>query len=414
MFEKSRRKIVASIMAVLALLWIGTLAVIYGSSYHEVLNRNRELLERHVMTYVPGPPYGSSRHFDGARVYGAGSPPFADMSVFRLSTFYSVVFDRDENVMEIKNTPEAVYSDDSLENLARQAMESGREAGVTGSLVYRVADRGDYTLVAFMDNTIIQESMTTLFRYTLIFGGCAMAALFFLAVYLAGKIVTPLEQSYQKQKQFISDAGHELKTPVAIVSANAELLSREIGRNQWLSNIQYETGRMGVLVGQLLELARTEDVAVLMEPVDMGRLVCGETLPFESIAYEKGCMLCCDVEGFFLVKGNSAQLKQLTAILLDNAVRHCRQGGEVAVSLQRERNDAVLSVTNEGDEISDDVKEQIFERFYRADGSRNSEGNHYGLGLAIAKAIAEAHHGKIAVRCCDGRVEFTVRIPLVR
>ena len=111
-----------------------------------------------------------------------------------------------------------------------------------------------------MDNRIINESMNTLLRYTIIFGSITITVMFFLAVYLAKRIVKPLEESYQKQKQFISDAGHELKTPIAVVNANAEMLQRDIGENQWLANIQYENERMRLLVGQLLELARTENV----------------------------------------------------------------------------------------------------------------------------------------------------------
>ena len=118
-------------------------------------------------------------------------------------------------------------------------------------------------------------------------GAAALVVLFFLARYLAGKIVSPLEESYLSQRQFISDAGHELKTPVAVINANLELLSREIGGNQWLSNIQYENERMSALVIQLLELARAENVTPQMESLDLSRLVYGETLPFESVAYEK-------------------------------------------------------------------------------------------------------------------------------
>lgn len=147
-----------------------------------------------------------------------------------------------------------------------------------------------------MDNTIMEESVSTLFRYTLIFGGIAMVLFLFLSIFLAKKIVTPLEESYKKQKQFISDAGHELKTPVSVVSVNAELLSREIGDNQWLSNIQYENQRMGLLVSQLLQLARTENVLPQMERIDFSHLVIGESLPFESVAFEQGLVLKCEIE----------------------------------------------------------------------------------------------------------------------
>lgn len=268
-------------------------------------------------------------------------------------------------------------------------------------------------LVTFMDNTIINESATTLFRYTLIFGGAALVIFFFLSIALARKIVQPIEASYQKQKQFISDAGHELKTPISVVGANAELLSRELGENQWLSNIMYENERMGILIGQLLELARTEKVAKNMQQVDFSRLCNGEALPFESVAFEKGLALNCDIAQGVTVEGNADELKQLVAILLDNAVNHSEGGGDITLRLEKSHGNAKLCVINSGKEIPTDKRELIFERFYREDTARTGEGKHYGLGLAIAKSIVSSHNGHIEVLCYNGLVEFQVKIPTV-
>lgn len=127
---------------------------------------------------------------------------------------------------------------------------------------------------------LMLESAGTLVNYTLIFGGVALVVFFLLAYYLAGRIVAPLEESYERQKQFISDAGHELKTPVAVINANLELLSRKTGENQWLSNIQYENERMSALITQLLDLARAENITPPMEALELDRLVWGEALPF--------------------------------------------------------------------------------------------------------------------------------------
>lgn len=196
-----------------------------------------------------------------------------------------------------------------------------------------------------------------------------------------------------------------------MVGANLELLHREIGENQWLSNIQYENERMSGLISQLLELARTENISPPMEPLDMSRLVWGETLPFEAIAYESGLRLELEIaEGVHLC-GNGVQLKQLVAILLDNAIRHGAPGGTVSLALREEKNCAVLSTVNDGEEIPPDQRQNLFERFYRADAS-HSDGRHYGLGLAIAKAIVLAHRGSIHVHCRDGKVEFSAALPL--
>lgn len=411
MFKKSRKKIVASIMTILVLVWIGTLGVIFTSSYLEMSKQNKQMLKTHADMYVLHQSMNEMR--PGKPMPNDGNPKFADSPIFQLSTFYTVALSYDGEILEIKNESPTVHTDADLETLAHNIIDKGRTTGTENNLAFYEADKGGYKLVVFMDNTIINENAATLFRYTLIFGGVALMIFFFLSVFLARKIVRPLEESYQKQKQFISDAGHELKTPVAVISANAELLSRELGDNQWLSNIQYENERMGMLVGQLLELARTEHVLPQMEQIDFSRLCNGEALPFESVAFEKGLVLSSDISSGIIVEGNSTQLKQLVSILLDNAIRHSVGGNEVYVCLTKEHRGAKLSVINTGNEIPVEQREQIFERFYRVDKVRNGEDKHYGLGLAIAKAITTAHKGRIEVLCYNGKVEFRVLLPML-
>ena len=414
MFKKSRRKIVVTIMSVLVLLWVGTLGVIYASSYFEMTEQNREMLQAHAGMYNLPNSFGEMMPPD--RPTPVGGPNFKpgfnpESPKFQLTTFYTVAVSYDGKVLEIKNEKPTVHTDTKLERLAKQIIKGESHNGTENNLAFYKVDKGGYILVAFMDNTVINESAMTLLRYTLIFGGVALALFFFLSVYLSRKIVNPLEESYQKQKQFISDAGHELKTPVSVVNANAELLSREIGDNQWLQNIQYENERMGMLVGQLLDLARTENVTPQMEHIHFSRLVAGEALPFESVAYEKGLVLNTNITDGIGVIGNSTQLKQTVSILLDNAIRHSKEQGEVWLTLTKEHGLAKLSVINKGDEIPEEQREQIFERFYRVDTARNGEDKHYGLGLAIAKAIATSHKGRIEVFCDHGLVEFKVQIP---
>ena len=198
------------------------------------------------------------------------------------------------------------------------------------------------------------------------------------------------------------------------MNANLELLARETGENQWLSNIQYENERMSELITQLLDLARAENAAPQMETVDFGRITAGETLPFETIAFEKQLFLKSDIPENICVTGNRMQLAQLTSILVDNAIRHSRSGTEVSITLKKDRKSAVLSVVNVGEEIPPEQRKLLFERFYRIDSARNGEDGHYGLGLSIAKAIVTSHKGTIEVRCHDGKVEFVAKIPLGR
>jgi len=402
MFKQSKRKIVASIMAILAVVWIGSLAVIYGLSYAEMSRHNREMLSSYAQTYDPYRPENPDMH------KGPAPDEKGDMR-FRLSTFYAVALSPEGEVISTEVPERSAYTEDEIISTAKSIVSSDNTKGKTDNLTYSVTYTEKYTLVVFMDNTMANDNASTLLRYTFIFGAIALVVFFFVAEHLADRIVKPLEESYEKQKRFISDAGHELKTPVSVVNANAELLEREIGQNQWLENIQYENERMGNLVTQLLDLARLENVETVKEEVNFSKIAAGEALPFESVAFEKGISLETEIEDDVLVEGNSAQLKQVVSILIDNALRHSK-GGKVSVALKKAHGQAVLSVTNEGDEIPPEQRERIFERFYRADEARTGGENNYGLGLAIAKSVADSHGGTLTVDCRDGLVEFIFKI----
>lgn len=451
MFKKSRRRIVAVILSLLVVLLFGTFCVIYLASYADMTKENRSLLEQYVASYsLPGSQEDSQEMTElrnplsgdsstgsssGSSAPLADEPPADDLPaddlpavpdrsaggrsarpgeppMLELSTFYSVAVSKEGQVLKVDTADIAGFDEEALKDLALEILESEKEAGVRSSLIYRTEDKGEYLLVAFLDNSVMMESVETLINYTLIFGGIALLVIFFLARYLANRIVAPLEESYLRQRQFISDAGYELKTPVAVMNANIDLLSREIGENPWLANIQYENERMSALVIQLLELARAENVTPQMEQLDLSRLVFGETLPFETVAYENGLTLETQITDQICVSGNSVQLKQLTSILIDNAIRHSVRGSEVQVILRKEKNHAFLSVRNDGEEIPPEQLQRLFERFYRTDAARTGEDGHYGLGLAIAKAIAQAHKGTVDVRCGQGKVEFTVKLPV--
>lgn len=406
MFKQSKIKIVAAIMSLLILVLGGTFSVIYVASYIEVTNENREILDQYVENYsLPSSLSQLDERIDSQS--WIHTAPMAE-----LSTFYTVVFTKDSQLLYVDTADINTYNIDELVNLARDVWNKGKSEGKYDNLLYRIADKGNYILIAFLDNTVVQNSAGTLLNYTLMFGAVALIILFFIAKYLANRIVQPLEESYQKQRQFISDAGHELKTPVAVVNANIELLARQLGKNQWLDNIQYENERMSSLIIQLLELARTENVTPTMEDLDFSHLVMGEMLPFETIAYEKGLLLNSEIIPDIHVHGNATQLKQLVSILIDNAISHSENGKEVMLVLKRVKNHAILSVINDGDPIPEQERKQLFERFYRTDDARSDHGQHYGLGLAIAKAIVESHKGTIQIVCDQGKVSFITKFPI--
>lgn len=414
MFSRSRKKIILSIMLSLILLLATTLSVILLASYREIRHRDFEMLERYVEIYTlerqPGtltpPDFGPGNQSPPGQ--GDFSPD--ERSDYQLSTFYSVALSEDGTVLAVDNGTRGLYDEDKLVEIARKLLEEDRASGRFDNMSYMISVRSGYTLVAFIDNTIIDASMKMLLRNVLIVGGAAIVVLLFVSIVLSKKIIRPLEENDKQQKQFISDAGHELKTPVAVISTNAELLSRELGENEWLANIQYENERMGDLVKQLLDLSKAENTETPMETVDFSRVITGEVLAFESFAFDQGKMIQSDIDEGIHVVGNQIQLTQLISILLDNAVRH-GAGSEIELSLKRQGHSAVFNIANDGDEIPPEKLEHLFDRFYRVDEARNSESHHYGLGLSIAKAVAEKHGGSIVVSSRNGKVRFTVSIP---
>lgn len=413
MFKQTRLKIVITIMALLVCIFAGAITAICVVGYSAANKRSFEFLNDYTENYqLPSSDVTGDENSGDAD--GGSSEDPNETPAFRLSTFYSVAIDGNGNVLRIENSGE-LYSDSELYLKAKEilAEENHKAEGKDGGLVYVVSDKENYTLVAFKDITVFNDVIKIFIKIVVTFGCVTLLILCVVSFFIARSIVKPLEDSYQKQKQFVSDAGHELKTPLSAINVNADMLAREIGDNKWLSNIQYKNGRMNELVQQLLILARTEKVSMPKEKLDFCRLTAGEVLPLESVAYEKNITIKTEMEESVFVCGNSAQLKQLVSILLDNAVQYST-GNEVSLAISKERRSVRLTVINEGKAMESDHKRNIFERFYRVDDSHDNSDGHYGLGLAIAKAIVTAHNGKIVVDCFDGKVRFTVTLPAAK
>lgn len=416
MFKKSRIKIVVSIMAIMTLLLAGTVGVIFFSSYSEMSERNIHMLERYVQLYSkngnpdrkkfhPTPPENA----DNKELIPP--EPQGDDHDLERERFYSVTFNTDGSVQNTDTNNESIQTEDIV-NLGKTALKIGETQGVIEGYTYLVEKTDGYTLVVFLDRTEFNRNVDTLIKYTVIYGLISLAVIFVLSLILSKIIIKPLELNDKKQRQFVSNAGHELKTPVSVISMNAEVLESEIGENKWLSNIRYENERMSSLVKQLMQLAKSEkDDNTQREQLDLSKLVIGEILPFESVAYDKGIIINYDgVESGITVKGNRAALGQLVSILIDNAIEHSKDSEQVVVKLSNIRGKVQLSVSNRGEEIPEEKRELIFERFYRTDDARTDKKDHYGLGLAIAKSITESHGGEISVKSENGLITFTVKL----
>ena len=404
MFNQTRRKIILTIMCSITLMFAVTLAVILLVSFREIRERNQSTLEHYVESYT----LNTTASIDTSQTIN-NTVVKEDKTEFQLATFYAVALRDNGVVLKVDNAGKSLFTEEELVKLAKQLIGDNKTEGQTATLSYMIANKNGYTLVAFMDNTVSEGGLRTMLRNVVIVGSVAFVMLFIISVYLSKQIIKPLAENDQKQKQFISDASHELKTPLAVISANAEMLAKEIGPNEWLSNIQYENQRMDDLVKQLLVLSRAENTEVVMEKVDLSRIVIGEVLAFESLAFEQRKTLQSNVMENIHTTGNRTQLAQLISILIDNAIHHAT-GNEIDLELSQQGHTIILSVENEGEMISVEDQKHLFDRFYQVDKVRNSEGHHYGLGLSIAKVITQKHGGNIEVSCQNNKIKFKVTL----
>lgn len=423
MFRKTRNKIVFSIVGALLILFSVTLSVIYLSNLNSQRKTNLEALELYVQRYtLEKQPHSEETDTSAPKDDEKSQPPEKKNSepsksrneqTLQLSTFYAVAFSPSGEVLAVNNGDNGMQSQEHLIEQARAILSEGSRSGTLDGLLYRVEIREDYTLVAMIDSTLTDNNLKDLMRQMLVIGLAALAVLFVISIFLARAIVRPLEENDQKQKHFISDAGHELKTPIAVVSANLELLKRQPENRQWLENIEYENEKMSTLVRQLLELTKAENAETVKEEIDFSQLVTGELLPFEGLAFDKGKQIVYEVEPEIQISGSRPALQQLVSILLDNALTH-GTGEEISLSLKAEHHAAVLTVMNEAASVSETQLAHLFDRFYRAEEARSDEGSHYGLGLPIAKAVAEAHGGKLTANWKDGKAVFKAVLPLAK
>lgn len=270
------------------------------------------------------------------------------------------------------------------------------------------------TRIAFTDSTLEQATLRSLLTGSLLIGLAALAVLFACSYVLSGAVTRPVDRAWQQQKQFLSDASHELKTPLTVILSSAELLEQSAApeQKQYVDNVRAESRRMKRLVEDMLTLSRVERGGEHLPDTtaDLSDAAADAALRFEPVAYEAGHTLSYDIAPGLLVRGDSGKLEQAVAVLLDNAIKYAAPGTEVRLDAVRQGKNACLWVENEGDPIPADKLPHIFDRFYRADESR-TDGGSFGLGLPIARAIVEAHRGTI--RCDSGghTTRFTITLP---
>lgn len=331
--------------------------------------------------------------------------------IFMENEVYVVIFNRTGNIDKIINYSSNDLTDSEIKELVinnvNKINSKKIESLYTSDYVFMETKEGNLIMV---NNTSTKSYLLKeLFKSILVFITLETIQVI-ISLNITKRIVKPVNEAFIRQKQFIYDASHELKTPIAIISASAEMLEKNPKEKKWLDNIKTENNRMNKLVISLLDLSKSENIKEneVYTNVNLSKVIKNKALTFESLIYENSLELDIDVVNDIMFNCNEDRIKELLSILMDNAIKHSLPNSQITVKLSKEKNNIYLSVKNKGKEIPISEREKIFERFYRLDKSRNRDGNRYGIGLSIAKNIVINHNGTIRVNCKDGYTTFEV------
>ena len=299
---------------------------------------------------------------------------------------------------------------------AANALKTENRSAFLGNYRFALSPEGAAVRITFLDCS--REVFS--FRSFLISSICmalgGYLAFFFVFLFFSNKITQPVTESYEKQKRFITDAGHEIKTPLAIIKADVDVLEMEYGESEWLDGIQAQVKRLADLTNDLVYLSRMEETEGRLQMIEFpfSDVVNETAQAFHAVAQAQEKTFQCNVQPMLSLNGNEKSIRQLISILMDNAMKYSPIGGYVSLTAEKQGRCLCLSVFNTTiDTIEKQNLPHIFERFYRMDSSRSSQTGGYGIGLSVAKAIVSAHHGKISAATQDGQsLQINIQFPI--
>lgn len=402
--KKLQTKIFIVISGILSLFLVSILFIFNYQDYQREYKNVESILNR--MAFVSN--FGNNVSKPG-RV-----PPektdYNENRIFMDSLVYTILFDGNEVKQVIKHSEEEI-NENEIKKIAFN-LNNKKINYYIGNLYF-----SDYSYVKqnsimiIIDNKNVKDVLYSRLLVSLIIFILLETIIVLISIYLTKWIIEPIESSFEKQKRFIADASHELKTPLTVIMANVDMIKVNKGNEKWINNIKTEADSMNNLVCDLLDLAKLENLEKQEElkKADLSKLVEKTILPFESLMFENKIDFTYEIESGIEYKCLKDKIQQLISILVDNAIKHTKENGYIKVLLNKDnKNGILLSVINNGEGIKPGDEEKIFERFYRSDNSRNRKQKRYGLGLAIAKNIVEMHNGNIFVTQDDKETKFIV------
>ncbi|MCM1370704.1 MAG: HAMP domain-containing histidine kinase [Clostridium sp.] len=393
--KKLTNKTFILLISILTIFLISILIIFNVSIYNKEYKELEDKLMRVTNTHEK---FNPSRN-------DLSNPMFMDMEV------YVVSFDIKGNIVNINNYSNAGLTEQEIINLANKN-KSKSKIGKLDNLyfnkyIFSLNPNNDLIIV---NNTNTMEYLISNLYKTFIIFIILELVIVYISNILTKWLTRPVEESFDKQRQFISDASHELKTPISIIMASAEALEDNPNEKRWLDNIKSESERMNKLIIDLLNLSKSDSMEQkeIYSEVNLSKLIKNKALSFESLMFESNLELNLNIEKDIMFKCNQDGIKELLSILIDNAIKHGYKKSKIEVNLSKNKELINLSVKNRGDSIPKEEQQKIFDRFYRIDKSRNRNSNRYGLGLAIAKNIVNKHNGNIFVNCKNGYTTFTI------
>lgn len=415
MIRSLRRRFILGAMLALAILLVLLNCGIVAGSYWRMERRGDEMLDR----LLESPDQSARREHPSERMAAPGQEvPVFGYELPRREpqmAHYVLRVDAEGTILDLDARGVVDLDEAALAAEVSEIVASGTDRGKAGAHKYALrADADGEILLVLLDNSLQLQGLLDTLRMMLVASALGLAGMFVILLPVSRRMVRSYAVNIEKQKQFITNAGHEIKTPVAIIQSNVDALELIQGESKWSRNIRSQVDRLCVLLQELLNLARLDERRTVwtMEAVDLGALVADEVESDRERVSERGLTLCCDLGAGLRVRGSAEGLRQLTHVLLDNAIQYANAGGRIDLRLNRSARRVRLTVRNGVTELPDCPPERLFERFYRADSARTQGAAGCGVGLSAARAIVEAHRGRIFAAYEDGpAVRFTVDLP---